>query len=136
MKFCAKCNKRIPDQEWHDYDTNCLSCWALAGSRPKSVSTGWMERSLFDKLVQVEQKKLSEELTIVWFWYDLIPTNPYYEYGTDENTPYCGLYHYGILVSTVRWHQPTVTLEMVERFLNTSPHYQRLPGWSPVPKTI
>jgi hypothetical protein len=91
---------------------------------------------LFDVILHTERKQLSPELVVVWYWYDLTPTNSSYRYGTDENSPRCGLYRNGQLIATVDWNIHTVTLEMVERFLAFNSVYQHMPGWSPVPKTI
>lgn len=84
----------------------------------------------------IERMNLSSEITVMWFWEDFTPRNPYYLKGTDPNDPHTGVYRNGKLVSTVNWNQSTVTLEMVERFLRTNSQYQLRPGWSPVPETI
>lgn len=87
----------------------------------------------FQLILNKEAKQLSQELTVVWFWYDKSDENPEYRYGTDPNFPYTAVYRNCQLVCTLNWNQ-NVTLQTIEHILVTSQPYQLMPGWSPVPK--
>jgi len=91
-----------------------------------------------NKIILTERKQLSPEFTVVWYWFDRIDENSQYRFGTDENIPSSGLYQYGRLVSTVNWNQSTVTLEQIQKFLDTTDNPQQLmPGinWR-IPESI